>query len=186
MSTLSKGRPFFSTGRALTQRTISFIPVILAVLLLSGGCGGAGSGNLKAKAGDLVKVDYTGRLADGKVFDSSQGRTPLEFTVGGGQMIKGFDAAIPGMETGQTKTVTIPAAEAYGAYQPELVVTVPKSNFPPSFAPVIGQNLTLSNGMAVKVTAVTATDVTLDANHELAGKDLTFDITLIAIVPPAT
>lgn len=140
----------------------------------------------QAKVGDTVKVDYTGKLDDGTVFDSSKGKTPLEFTVGAGQMIKGFDEAIPGMKVGETKTVKIPADKAYGAYQPELVGVVPRSNFPPSITPTVGQDLQLSNGMHVRVTAVNATDVTLDANHELAGKDLTFDITLVEIVPPTT
>lgn len=158
---------------------------MLAGIFLVGGCNGGDLKSTEAKAGDTVKVDYTGKLDDGTVFDSSKGRTPLEFTVGAGQMIKGFDEAIPGMKVGETKTVKILADKAYGPYQPELVGKVPISNFPPSITPTVGQKLQLSNGMPVKVTAVSDTEVTLDANHELAGKDLTFDITLVEIIPPA-
>ena len=168
----------------MSKGTVLFISLMLAGIFLIGGCNGGDLKNTEAKTGDTVKVDYTGKLDDGTVFDSSKGKTPLEFTVGAGQMIKGFDEAIPGMKVGQTKIVRIPADKAYGAYQPELLGKVPRSNFPPSITPAVGQDLQLSNGMRVKVTAVTDTEVTLDANHELAGKDLTFDITLVEIVPP--
>jgi FKBP-type peptidyl-prolyl cis-trans isomerase 2 len=170
----------------MKKRTIFIISLMIVGILLIGGCNGGDLKSSEAKVGDIVKVDYTGRLGDGTVFDSSKGRTPLEFTVGAGRMIKGFDEAIPGMKVGQTKTVKIPADQAYGAYQPDLVGVIPKSNFPPEITPTVGMELQLSNGMPVTVTAVNATDVTLDANHKLAGKDLTFDITLLEIVPPAT
>lgn len=159
---------------------------MIAGILIIGGCNGGDLKSTEAKAGDTVKVDYTGKLDDGTVFDSSKGKTPLEFTVGAGRMIQGFDEAIPGMKVGETKTVKIPAAKAYGAYQPEMVGVVPRSQFPPEITPTVGQDLQLSNGMPVTVTAVNDTDVTLDANSKLAGKDLTFDITLVEIVPPAT
>ena len=171
----------------MKNKLFLFIGFLLAGIMLVNGCNG---GELKpniAKVGDDVKVDYTGKLDDGTVFDSSKGRTPLEFTVGAGQMIAGFDAAIPGMSVGLTKTVKIPASEAYGAYRPEMVVKINKSELPPDVK--VGQELTMSNGnqvISVKVIAVSDTDATLDANHPLAGKDLTFDITLVAISTPAT
>lgn len=171
----------------MKNRLFPLIGFLLAGIMLINGCNG---GELKpniAKVGDDVKVDYTGKLDDGTVFDSSKGRTPLEFTVGAGQMIAGFDAAIPGMSAGSTKTVKIPASEAYGAYRPEMVAKINKSELPPDVK--VGQELTMSNGnqvISVKVIAVSDTDATLDANHPLAGKDLTFDITLVAIVPQAT
>jgi len=171
----------------MKNRLFLFVGFLLTGVMLINGCNG---GELKpsiAKVGDDVKVDYTGKLDDGTVFDSSKGRTPLEFTVGAGQMVAGFDAAIPGMTVGSTKTVKIPADQAYGAYRPELVVKVNRSQLPPDVK--VGQELTMSNGsqtISVKVVAVSDTDATLDANHPLAGKDLTFDITLVAIVPPAT
>ncbi len=138
-----------------------------------------------AKKGDTVAVHYTGTLSDGTEFDSSEGREPLEFTVGAGQMIAGFDKAVDGMKVGETKTVTIPAAEAYGPVRPELVMEFPKSSLPQGMNPKVGDQLqmrTASGGSAiVKVTKVTDSSITVDANHELAGKDLTFKIRLVEI-----
>ena len=157
--------------------------LVLPVFVITTGCGG---GAQVAKAGDIVKVDYTGTLSDGSQFDSSKGRSPLEFTIGSGQVIKGFDDAVTGLKVGETKKVTIPAAEAYGAYRDDLVLQVEKSKLPATITPVVGMQLQMTqvDGSKVNVTikAIGDTTVTLDANHELAGKDLTFEITLVEIV----
>lgn len=140
---------------------------------------------MKAKANDKVKVHYTGKLTTGEVFDSSEGREPLEFTVGGGQMIKGFDEAVNGMELNEKKTVTIPTAEAYGEHRDELIQEVPKNQLPEDMNPEVGQKLVATNDLGhqtyVSVTNVTEESITVDANHELAGKDLVFDIQLVEI-----
>ena len=140
---------------------------------------------MQAKKGDAVKVHYTGRLDDGSVFDSSVSREPLGFTLGDGNMIKGFDAAVYGMLIGDKKTVTIPAAEAYGERRDDMLIDVPISQVPPNISPEIGLQLVLQGGggqpMPVTVVDVTEEKITLDANHELAGKDLIFDIELVAI-----
>ncbi len=138
-----------------------------------------------AKAGDKVKVHYTGRLKDGTQFDSSAGRAPLEFEVGAGMMIKGFDAAVNGMAVGDKVTAEIPAAEAYGPENPELIIDVPRTNLPPDLNPEVGQQLGMSqpNGqqVPVKIREVHEDKVVIDANHDLAGKDLVFDIELVEI-----
>jgi peptidylprolyl isomerase len=139
----------------------------------------------KAKKGDQVAVHYTGKLTDGTVFDSSEGREPLAFELGAGMMIKGFDAAVDGMEIGDKVTAEIPAAEAYGESNPELIFDIPKTNFPPDLNPQTGQQLAMSqpNGqqVPVKVKEVKDDSVVIDANHDLAGKDLVFDIELVSI-----
>jgi len=139
----------------------------------------------QAKQGDAVKVNYTGRLDDGTVFDSSEGREPLEFTVGGGQVIPGFEAAVDGMAVGDSKTITIPCAEAYGPYREDMVLTVPREQLPEGLDPEVGQQLQMGQSeesmLFVSVTKVNDENITLDANHPLAGKDLTFDVELIAI-----
>ncbi|MBI5189804.1 MAG: peptidylprolyl isomerase [Nitrospirae bacterium] len=138
-----------------------------------------------AKKGDKVSVHYTGRLDDGTVFDSSEGREPLAFTVGGGQMIAGFDKAVDGLGLNESKTVKIPASEAYGERQDDMVIKVGKDQFPPDMDLEIGIQLQVpqTNGrpVIVTVTEIAADSVTLDANHSLAGKDLTFDIRLVSI-----
>lgn len=140
---------------------------------------------LQAKQNDTVKVHYTGKLDDGTVFDSSVGREPLEFTLGEGRVIPGFEDAVFGMETGDTKTVIIPAADAYGDYEAGLAQVVPHASFPPNIQPEVGQRLQVQNQagqtMVVTITAIGDNGVTLDGNHPLAGKDLTFDIELVAI-----
>jgi peptidylprolyl isomerase len=139
----------------------------------------------QVKAGDLVKVHYTGKLTNGEQFDSSVGREPLEFTVGAGQMIKGFDDAMPGMTIGQKKTVNIPAADAYGEKNDDAIIEFPKENVPADMKLEPGMQLTLSNqqGQPVPVIVVDVKDdvVILDANHFLAGKELVFDIELVEI-----
>jgi peptidylprolyl isomerase len=138
-----------------------------------------------AKNGDNVTVHYTGKLTTGEQFDSSAGREPLGFTVGAGQMIKGFDAAVPGMTIGDKKTITIPAAEAYGESNPEAIIQFPKTNVPADMVLEPGMPLTLTdqNGHPVNVVVVEVQEdvIVLDANHELAGKDLVFDIELVSI-----
>jgi len=144
------------------------------------------SASQTAKPGDTVKVDYTGKLEDGTVFDSSIGKTPLEFTIGGGQVISGFENAVLGMKVGESKTVNLPPEEAYGAHRDDLVVTVDKSQLNPGVNFAIGQQLTgkYADGTpaTVVIVAVTETTVTVDGNHPLAGKTLTFDIKLLSII----
>lgn len=138
----------------------------------------------QARSGDTVRIHYTGRLDDGTVFDSSRERDPLEFRLGSGQVIPGFDKAVDGMEPGDEKTITIPAAEAYGARREEMVMRVGRDEFPPDLQPVIGQRLQMGQGTqlaVVTVTEVTDDGVTLDANHPLAGQNLTFDLQLVSI-----
>lgn len=140
----------------------------------------------QVKKGDVVKVHYTGKLTSGDQFDSSAGREPLEFTVGAGQMIKGFDAAMPGMEVGEKKTVNIAAAEGYGEKDPNAVIEFPKENIPEDMKIEKGMSLTLTNQegqpFPVVVTDVKDEVVVLDANHFLAGQELVFDIELVEIV----
>jgi peptidylprolyl isomerase len=137
-----------------------------------------------AKAGDSVRLHYTGTLGNGKEFDSSRGRAPLVFTLGSGQVIPGFDVAVTGMRVGEKKTVTIPAGEAYGERQNELVVEMPLSRFPDHIRPEVGQELEMArqgDRIHVVVREVSANTVVLDANHPLAGEDLTFQLELVSI-----
>ncbi len=138
-----------------------------------------------AQDGDIVKVHYTGTLDDGSQFDSSAGRDPLEFTIGAGQMIPGFEDAVRGMKKGEVKTVTIPAAEAYGEKNDELIFTYRKEDLPEGMDPKVGDQLVMqqSGGGITQVTVIEVTESTIviDANHELAGKDLTFAIELMEL-----
>ena len=139
----------------------------------------------QVKEGDVVKVHYTGKLTSGEQFDSSVDREPLEFTVGAGQMIKGFDAALPGMSVGEKKTINIPADEGYGERSEEAIIPFPKENVPADMKLEPGMTLTLSNqdGQPVPVVVTEIRDdvVILDANHFLAGQELIFDIELVEI-----
>lgn len=139
----------------------------------------------KVKEGDVVKVHYTGKLVNGEQFDSSMGREPLEFTVGAGQMIKGFDAAMPGMNIGEKKTINIVPEDAYGARSEEAIIEFPKANVPADMKLEAGMPLTLSNqaGQPVPVVVVEVKQevIILDANHFLAGQELVFDIELVEI-----
>ena len=139
----------------------------------------------EAKKGDRVKIHYTGKLLDGTVFDSSTGRDPLGFTIGGGQVIPGFEEAVVGMSPGDSKNVTIPVDKAYGARNEELMMPFPKDQVPPGLNPEVGQKLQLSgpNGEPVMVSVASITDehIILDANPPLAGKELIFDIELVEI-----
>ncbi|HEY9728804.1 MAG TPA: peptidylprolyl isomerase [Chroococcales cyanobacterium] len=141
---------------------------------------------VQAKPGDTVKIHYTGKLDDGTVFDSSADREPLEFTLSGGQVIPGFEQAVVGMAPGESKTEKIPMEQAYGPYRQEMVIQVNREQLPPDLDPEVGLQLQIQqpNGQAIPVlvTEVTNAKVTLDANHPLAGEDLTFDIELVEIV----
>jgi peptidylprolyl isomerase len=163
------------------------LSVILAGLMLVTGCGGGGSGDgTVAKAGDTVKVNYTGTLADGKQFDSSVGKDPFQFTIGSGQVIQGFDDAVTGMKVGEKKKVTIPAAKAYGEYRSDLVFVVDKANLPSTITPAVGMQLQMTQNdgskITVTITAINGTTLTMDANPSMAGKDLTFELELLEIV----
>jgi peptidylprolyl isomerase len=140
----------------------------------------------QAKKGDKVQVNYKGYLEDGTIFDSSEGKPPLDVTLGSGMVIPGFDAALTGMEASEKKTVKIPMAQAYGPHNAEMVMQVPKSQVPSDLKPEIGQKLQVGGSagevMMVEVIDVTDEFVVLDANPPLAGKDLTFDLELVAIV----
>ena len=138
------------------------------------------------KTGDTVRIHYTGTLKDGSRFDSSEGRDPLEFTVGSGQIIPGLDSAIPGMAVGEAKTVEVACAEAYGPINPDARQAIPREGIPDDIPLEIGTRLQMQTpeGQAVPVTVVAVDEatVTLDANHPLAGQDLTFAIELVEIV----
>ena len=139
----------------------------------------------QAKSGDTVKIHYTGTLDDGTEFDSSAGREPLEFSLGSGQVIAGFDTAVDGMAVGDSKTVTIPPAEAYGERHEKLMQTVPTSSFPDDMKPEVGMQLQSESPdgqvMNLVVAEVTEESITVDANHPLAGFSLTFAIELVEI-----
>ena len=139
-----------------------------------------------AKSGDTVRIHYTGTLDDGSTFDSSKGRDPLEFKLGSGQVIPGFDTAVTGMSVGDSKTVTLPPEEAYGAHNPDGVQAFPRANIPADIPLEIGTQLKMQTpqGQPVQVVVaeVTEDSVMLDANHPLAGKALTFAIELVEIV----
>lgn len=139
----------------------------------------------QAKEGDTVKVHYTGKLKDGSVFDSSESREPLEFTLGSGNMIPGFEQAVVGMDAGDKKTTEIPVTQAYGEKREDMIISVPRENVPGDIDPEVGQQLAIQQEggqqVPVTVTEVTEEKVVLDANHPLAGKDLVFDIEVVEV-----
>lgn len=141
---------------------------------------------VQAKKGDTVKVHYTGTLEDGTMFDTSAEREPLKFTVGGGEVIAGFDTAVIDMSIGDKKVTVIPAEEAYGEHSKDLVTDVDRERFPADMELEIGQQLQVGlqdgNQAVVMVVDLSDTSVTLDANHPLAGQQLTFEIELVAIL----
>jgi peptidylprolyl isomerase len=140
---------------------------------------------MTAKNGDTVKVDYTGKFEDGTVFDSSAERGPMEFTIGQGQVIPGFENAIVGMGLGDSKTATIAASDAYGEHREDLLLVVERDKLPEDLNPAVGEQLELrqhdGRAILVAIAEVTDTSITLDANHPLAGKNLVFDIELKGI-----
>ena len=160
------------------------IGIMVTVVMIVSGCGGGEI--VRAKSGDTVRVHYTLKLDDGTIFDSSSGGDPMQFTIGEGQLIPGFEQAVIGMKLGEEKTVRIPSAEAYGPYRDELVKVVGRTEFPADIEPQVGQQLELEledgRQVLVLVTEISESGVTLDANHPLAGKDLTFDIQLVDII----
>jgi len=137
------------------------------------------------KNGDTVRVHYHGRLTNGTTFDSSEGRDPLEFKVGAGMVIKGFDNGVVDMTIGEKRTLNIPVEEAYGPKNDELIMEFPKENIPADLNPQVGMDLQMSNPQGqvfpVKVAAIGDSSITLDANHPLAGEALIFDIELVEI-----
>jgi FKBP-type peptidyl-prolyl cis-trans isomerase 2 len=139
----------------------------------------------QVKKGDTIKVHYTGTLTDGTQFDSSAGREPLEFEVGAGGVIAGFDNGVIGMAIGETKTIHIPFMEAYGPIQKEMIVEFPKDKFPADMQPEVGMQLAMNNGQGqqfpVTIVEIKEESIVLDANHSLAGKDLTFALELVDI-----
>ncbi len=139
----------------------------------------------QVKSGDTVRVHYHGKLTDGTTFDSSEGREPLEFEVGSGNVIAGFDSGVKGMTVGEKKTVNIPVDEAYGQKQDDLLMEFPLDRFPADMKPEVGMQLNMSNGSGqnfpVVISEVRENSVILDANHPLAGEDLTFDLELVEI-----
>ena len=139
----------------------------------------------QAKQGDMVAIHYTGTLDDGTVFDSSEGREPLEFRVGSGQVIAGFEAAVIGLQVGESVTSRMEADQAYGERRDEMLITVGRDRFPEGVEIEPGMEFELGGGaggrMPVVVTEVTQTSVTLDGNHPLAGQALTFAIQLVSI-----
>jgi peptidylprolyl isomerase len=140
----------------------------------------------QVKKGDKVKVHYHGRLTSGETFDKSEGREPLEFEVGGGNVIKGFDDGVTGMTVGDKKTITIPFNEAYGPRNPDMLIEMPKERFPQDMEIEVGMPLGMSDGQGqqfqVVITEIKENIVMLDANHPLAGHDLVFDLELVEII----
>lgn len=136
--------------------------------------------------GDTIRVHYTGKLTDGTQFDSSEGRDPLEFSVGSGMVIPGFDNGVIGMDIGETRTLEIPARDAYGEKSEDMIVAIPRKEFGADFTAEIGEQLLIQlgdgNQIPVTITQIDAETVTLDANHKLAGKDLIFTVTLVEII----
>jgi len=139
----------------------------------------------EAQHGNTVHIHYTGKLTDGTVFDSSEGREPLQFELGAGQIIPGLDKGMRGMTVGESKTINVPSEEAYGPHHPEGVHVVQRTELPPSVDTQVGARLQAEggDGNVIHLTVVAADDstVTLDANHPLAGKDLVFDVELVAV-----
>jgi len=184
----------------LMKREFFLIFLIVAALLLSGctqpidGNGGTGNGDNgdtgngggsveaeKVKTGDNIAVEYRGTLEDGTQFDASEGRGPLEFTAGAGQMIKGFDAAVIGMELNQEKTVTMQPADAYGETDPAKIVEIPKTQIGDADTMQVGMSLTSSSGANGVVKEIKEDTIVIDFNHALAGKPLTFWIKVVRI-----
>ena len=141
----------------------------------------------QVKKGDTIQVHYHGTLTDGSIFDTSTGRDPLEFEVGGGMVIEGFDNGVVGMAIGEKRTVQIPADQAYGPKNDDMVMEFPIDRFPADLVPEVGMQLNMSNNQGeqfpVVIVEVADEHVLLDANHPLAGKDLIFDLELVSITP---
>ncbi|HWQ18783.1 MAG TPA: peptidylprolyl isomerase [Methanotrichaceae archaeon] len=168
---------------------MALIAAIVLLVILSGCLSrqqSESNPNAPAKPSDTVLVNYTARLDNGTVIDTTAGRGPIEFTIGNGEVIVGLEDAVVGMVPGETKNATIPADEAYGPYQQDLVIKLNRSQIPPEVVPKVGEVLPLRNREGVAINArvinATSTTVTLDANNPLAGKNLNYEIKLVAIV----
>jgi peptidylprolyl isomerase len=165
----------------MTKKIIGFIGLAMSLMLLIG-C----STELVVDSGDTVKVNYTGKLEDGSVFDSSEGKTPLEFEVGSGSLIPGFENAVYGLKVGDKKTITIPVDQAYGPRHEEMVGKVPRAQFPEDMVLEVGRTLQLpqpdGRAMNAVISEIDDSTVTLDGNHPLAGETLIFDIEIVEIV----
>jgi len=139
----------------------------------------------KVKDGNTVKVHYTGTLKDGSVFDTSAEREPLEFKLGEGQLIPGFEKAVIGMEEGESTKIDIPVEEAYGEAREDLIINVPKDQLPEDVEPEVGMQLQVNQPdgqpVPVRIAEITDEELKLDANHPLAGKDLSFEIEVVEI-----
>ena len=163
---------------------IAAIVIFLLGVILASGCNTPDAAGVKT--GNTVQVNYTGKLSDGTVFDTSVGRSPLEFTLGTSKIIPGFEKAVLGMKVGEKKTVTIPANEAYGPYKDNLTLEVPLELLPSGVNPQVGMQLQQKQAdgsvVVALITKVSDKSVLLDANHPLAGKDLTFEIELVKIL----
>ncbi|MBD3315633.1 MAG: peptidylprolyl isomerase [Chitinivibrionales bacterium] len=137
----------------------------------------------KVQNGDHVKINYEGSLGDGTIFDSSEGRDPLEFTVGEHQVIPGVEEAVVGMDVGEKKTVTVPSDQAYGPHMDQLVQTIDKARIPDNVKPEVGKQLLVRDEqgrtLTLQITNIDDKTVTLDANHPLAGQDLTFTLEIV-------
>ena len=162
------------------------VGILLIGSALINGCGGEVENVVQAKNGDTVKVDYTGTLDDDTVFDTSIGKEPLEFTIGEERLLPAFEQAVIGMGPGESTIVKIPADEAYGPHREDMILVMDRDELPEYLEPEVGQWLRVSQAgeqaIAVEVIDVSESSVTLDANHPLAGKDLTFEIQLVEIV----
>jgi peptidylprolyl isomerase len=152
------------------------VTLFLLISVMMIGCGGPAI----AKTGDTVKVHYTLKLADGTVFDTSVGGEPIEFTIGQGKVLPAFEQAVIGMKVGESKTFTLTADQAYGQRNDNLMFDIGRDELSPDIIPEVGMQLSSSQGI-VTIIEVTATTVKIDANHPLAGKDLTFDVELVEI-----
>ena len=159
------------------------VSLLVGTALFAAGCSGGETAT--AKSGDTVKVDYTLKLSDGTVYDTSVGKTPFEFTLGQNEAIAGFEKAVIGMKVGESKTVMIPAAEAYGTYRDDLLIVINRSQITGGTDLQVGQQVkaTQTDGTTAEYPIVKADDttITIDTNNPLAGKDLTFEIKLLEI-----
>jgi FKBP-type peptidyl-prolyl cis-trans isomerase 2 len=140
----------------------------------------------RAKSGDTVRIHYTSRLEDGKLVDSSTSREPVEFTLGAGEVIPGLEKAVTGMAPGESRSAEIPVDQAYGPHRDEMVAVIEREQLPPGLEPVVGQRLAVQHPegreFRVTVTEVSDTRVTIDANHELAGHAIVFDLKLVEVL----
>lgn len=167
----------------MKHKYVFLLSILLIAMLLVIGCGE----EKVAEDGDTVSVHYTGTLNDGSQFDSSVGKDPLVFVLGAGNMIPGFENAVRGMKVGESKTVTLSPDEAYGQYRQEMVATFSREELPEGMVPEVGRQLQITSegGSVIVATIIEVSEdtITLDANHQLAGKELTFEIELVKLEP---